>query len=223
VARAHRRTGAEGSPQLGSRLLDCNGSGRCCHLSSAAVGNSLVGVPFLTFFPAIVLAAYIGGLGPSVLATALSAIAAWVILIPPYWSLAISSGSDILALVLFLFISLILCLVIFGFQIAVSRLREIRANEQEAASKLEHRVKQRTDELQASEARLRAIFETSYIYQGLMTRDGVLIDANATSLTGIKSSPRGCCRKALLGHPVVHRNTWHAQNRARSGSCCRGR
>jgi K+-sensing histidine kinase KdpD len=181
------------------------------------LGDSLVGVPFLTFFPAIVLAAYIGGLGPSVLATALSAIAAWVILLPPYWSLAISSGSDTLALVLFLFISLILCLVIFGFQVAVSRLREARANEQEAASKLEHRVKQRTAELQASEARLRAIFETSYIYQGLMTLDGVLLDANATSLTGIKSSLGDVVGKPFWDTP------WFTQNRARSDPCCRGR
>jgi K+-sensing histidine kinase KdpD len=66
------------------------------------LGDALVGVPFLTFFLAIVVAAYIGGLGPEVLDTALSAIAALVILIPPYRSLAVSSESDIVALVLFL-------------------------------------------------------------------------------------------------------------------------
>ena len=152
------------------------------------LGDVLVGVPFLTFFPAIVLAACIGGLGPGILATTLSAIGAWIILIPPYWNLAIASASDIVALVFFLVISLILCLIIFGFQVAVSRLREARARERAAANELEHQVEQRTAELQASEARLRTIFETSYIYQGLMTIDGVLLDANATSLTGIKSS-----------------------------------
>ena len=152
------------------------------------LGNALVGVPFLTFFPAIVLAVYIGGLGPGVLATALSTVAAWVILIPPYWSLAVASASDIVALALFLPISLTFCLIIFGFHVAVNRLRDARAREKDAANELERQVQWRTAELQASEARLRAIFETSYIYQGLLTLDGILLDANTTSLTGIKSS-----------------------------------
>ncbi len=60
----------------------------------------------------------------------------------------------------------------------------------EAASRrlnemLEVQVAQRTAELQAKEARLRTIFETSYTYQGLLAVDGTLIDANATSLAGI--------------------------------------
>ena len=50
---------------------------------------------------------------------------------------------------------------------------------------LEVQVVQRTAELQAKEARLRTIFETSYTYQGLMALDGTLLDANATSLAGI--------------------------------------
>lgn len=50
---------------------------------------------------------------------------------------------------------------------------------------LEEQVADRTARLQANEARLRSIFETSYQYQGLMTLDGTLRDANATSLEGI--------------------------------------
>gem|GEM_PF-42471 len=50
--------------------------------------------------------------------------------------------------------------------------------------------------LQLSEARLRAIFETSFQLQGLLTPDGTLIDSNATSLEVIASS-----RDAVLGKP----------------------
>ena len=50
---------------------------------------------------------------------------------------------------------------------------------------LETQVAERTEELQAKEARLRAVFQTSYTYQGLMALDGTLLDANATSLEGI--------------------------------------
>jgi PAS domain S-box-containing protein len=50
---------------------------------------------------------------------------------------------------------------------------------------LEAQIIERTAELQAKEARLRTIFETSFTYQGLMSVDGTLLDANATSLSGI--------------------------------------
>ena len=50
---------------------------------------------------------------------------------------------------------------------------------------LERQVFDRTAELQAKQARLRTIFETSYAYQGLIAIDGTLLDANSTSLSGI--------------------------------------
>ena len=52
---------------------------------------------------------------------------------------------------------------------------------------LEAQVVARTQEVQAKEARLRAIFETSFTYQGLMELDGTLRDANSTSLAGVDS------------------------------------
>jgi PAS domain S-box-containing protein len=54
--------------------------------------------------------------------------------------------------------------------------------------RLEVQVSQRTAELQAKEARLRTIFATSYTYQGLLAIDGTLLDANATSLSGIDAT-----------------------------------
>jgi PAS domain S-box-containing protein len=50
--------------------------------------------------------------------------------------------------------------------------------------------------LQLSEARLRAIFETSFQLQGLLTPDGTLLDSNATSLEVIDAS-----REEVLGKP----------------------
>ncbi|WP_064742437.1 ATP-binding protein [Bradyrhizobium sp. ORS 375] len=50
---------------------------------------------------------------------------------------------------------------------------------------LETQVSERTAELQAKEARLRTIFEASYTFQALLSSDGTLIDANATSLEAI--------------------------------------
>jgi PAS domain S-box-containing protein len=52
---------------------------------------------------------------------------------------------------------------------------------------LEQQIAERTAALRTSEARLRTIFETSYQFQGLIGLDGILLDANATSLAAIES------------------------------------
>ncbi|SEI51384.1 PAS domain-containing protein [Frateuria terrea] len=61
---------------------------------------------------------------------------------------------------------------------------------------LETQVHERTQALLQSEARLRAILETSFQYQGLLSLEGTVLDANATSLQGILST-----RHELIGRP----------------------
>jgi signal transduction histidine kinase/DNA-binding response OmpR family regulator len=58
-----------------------------------------------------------------------------------------------------------------------------RANES-----LEKQVQERTADLRTKETRLRSIFGTSYTYQGFLSVDGTLLDANPTSLAGIQST-----------------------------------
>src|SRR5882672_914156 len=50
---------------------------------------------------------------------------------------------------------------------------------------LEQRITERTAQLESNEAQMRAIFETSHQYQGLLNSDGDLLYANRTSLNGI--------------------------------------
>src|SRR5690242_4832514 len=52
---------------------------------------------------------------------------------------------------------------------------------------LEQRIAQRTAQLESSEAQMRAIFETSHQYQGLLDDAGNLLYANATALAGINA------------------------------------
>ena len=52
---------------------------------------------------------------------------------------------------------------------------------------LEQRIRERTTQLQSNEARMRAIFETSHLYQGLLDLDGKLTYVNKTALAGIQS------------------------------------
>jgi PAS domain S-box-containing protein len=45
-----------------------------------------------------------------------------------------------------------------------------------------------SDALELSEARLRTIFETSHLFQGLLTPDGIMLDANTMSLASINAT-----------------------------------
>ena len=52
---------------------------------------------------------------------------------------------------------------------------------------LEQRIAERTAQLESNEAQMRAIFETSHQYQGLLNLQGELLYANRTSLAGIRA------------------------------------
>jgi PAS domain S-box-containing protein len=52
---------------------------------------------------------------------------------------------------------------------------------------LEQRIAQRTAQLESSEAKMRAIFETSHQYQSLLDEAGNVLYANATALAGISA------------------------------------
>ncbi|NKI94642.1 PAS domain S-box-containing protein [Rhizobacter sp. SG703] len=75
-------------------------------------------------------------------------------------------------------------------------LADAEARHAELQARLEARVAARTEALQASEARMRTIFSTSFQYQGLLALDGTLLDANETSLRGI-----GATLEQVLGRP----------------------
>ena len=74
---------------------------------------------------------------------------------------------------------------------------------QEMNSQLEHRVRERTAELAAANARFQAIYDQG-LFSGLMTTGGVLIDANRTSL---ESS--GFTRADVIDKPLWDTGWWN--------------
>ena len=58
-------------------------------------------VLYMAFFPAVLIAAYLGGLWPGLLATCLSALAATYFLVDPPYSLAVTTVPDAVALSIF--------------------------------------------------------------------------------------------------------------------------
>jgi len=62
------------------------------------------GVPFTTFYPAVLVAG-LGGVGPGVFALALFMLASWFFFIPPVWSFYIDDWREMISLALFLIVS----------------------------------------------------------------------------------------------------------------------
>jgi PAS domain S-box-containing protein len=65
-------------------------------------------VLYMAFYPAVLLAAYFGGLWPGLLATALSALAATYFLVHPLFSLEITTAPDAVALTLFVLVGTVI-------------------------------------------------------------------------------------------------------------------
>jgi two-component sensor histidine kinase len=93
-----------------------------------AAQDLFVGYPFITLFPAVVLAAYLGGTGPGVLALALGGAGACYFLVQPPHSFALTSPSEVIGLAAYL---------VFGAFIVRAVRALAAATERERAARLD--------------------------------------------------------------------------------------
>jgi PAS domain S-box-containing protein len=91
----------------------------------------------------------------------------------------------------------------FGTNTDISVQQQAEQAVRNYAADLENRVVERTTELQASERRLRTLFETSFMFQCLITPDGIVADANTASLEAIGSDRNDVIGKPLWETPWV--------------------
>src|SRR5882724_625853 len=96
-------------------------------IASATLVRSLLngeiaeGIPFITYYPAIVITALVGGLWPGILATVLSVVIAWYLYLPPSFTFDIGR-QEIATLLLFVFVSGVNVAVVALLNAAVERL-----------------------------------------------------------------------------------------------------
>ncbi|OWW22259.1 EAL domain-containing protein [Noviherbaspirillum denitrificans] len=109
-----------------------------------------VGFPFLTFFPAVLLTAFLCGLIPGLFVSALSAAAAWYFFIPPYFEFNTLTFADRIAVAVFLAILVADCLVVHFMNVAMHAVR-----------KADLELQERNKALQQSESRLQTLTEHS--------------------------------------------------------------
>ena len=109
------------------RLLLRYGFAVLCAAAGVAVRMSLgslwgMSYPYLIFHPAVLLSAWVGGLGPGLITTGLCALAAAFFWIPPIYSVLVGSTADRVAILTFI-----------GIGLAISVLSELFHRRQRAA------------------------------------------------------------------------------------------
>ena len=142
------------------------------------------GFPFLTFFPAVLLAAYLAGLGPGLLTSALSVVAACFFFIQPDHSLPLAVP-DLSALAFFSVILIIDCVVIHAMKTALGR------------------VGRTEEQLHHSSQRLQLVLNNLNMYVAVLDLEGILHEVNEEPLrvTGLR-------KEDILGRPLWDAPWW---------------
>jgi signal transduction histidine kinase len=107
------------------------------------------GLQFVTFFPAVVLTALLVGVWCGVFAVGLSALC-WMLFLAPTGPLQSYSAQQWTVVGIFIFTGMLLSAAVGGLRVAMAETRELK-------NMLEDRVRERTEELEASASELRAL------------------------------------------------------------------
>jgi PAS domain S-box-containing protein len=127
-----------------------------------AIDPYVVGVQFITFFPAVIIATLISGFGAGVFCAALSAAAAIFFVLPPRLSFYIDHPGEVAAVLLFILVAFSNVVLVAGMRLAVEGYREL-------SRKLEHGIEEHGTELTKARERLeieatfRAMFNVSSV------------------------------------------------------------
>jgi two-component sensor histidine kinase len=103
------------------------------------LGSTLAYAPFLTFFPAVIVATFIGGRGPGLLATICSAVLAWLIVQESFSEIA--SVDRTVAFGLYVLIASFNCVLIDWLLKAGEQNAALAARSETLLLELQHRVK----------------------------------------------------------------------------------
>lgn len=105
------------------------------------LGDVLPRAPYVTIFAAVIIATYIGGLGPGLLAVVLGGLGAWYFLLPPAYSFEFEDRDGPVSLLIYLCVAGFQCLVI-NWLIGIAEQNASLADRNDLLLReLQHRVK----------------------------------------------------------------------------------
>ncbi|MGE4063492.1 MAG: sensor histidine kinase [Rhodospirillaceae bacterium] len=105
-----------------------------------ALGDLIEGVPFLLFFPGIILATFFGGIGAGIFAVVSSAFAAWYLLIPPVMGLNLTPRV-MLAVGIYIATGSLGAVMVGWLMRIAEHVADFEEHEKELLRELQHRVK----------------------------------------------------------------------------------
>jgi two-component sensor histidine kinase len=131
-----------------------------------AIDPYVVGVPFVTFFPAVMITTLVSGLGAGLFCLVLSVGAVAFFMLPPRLSFNIENLSDVLTTLLFILVTFSNVILIAGMRFAIERYRE-----------LNHKLEQHDVALREREERLAVVVaELQHRTRNLISVVGTIAD-----------------------------------------------
>ena len=131
-----------------------------------AIDPYVVGIQYVTFFPAVIITTLVSGLGAGLFCLVLSVSAVAFFMLPPRFSLYIENLSDVLTTLLFILLTFSNVILIAGMRFAIERYRE-----------LSHKLEQHDVALREREERLAVVVaELQHRTRNLMSVVGTIAD-----------------------------------------------
>jgi two-component sensor histidine kinase len=145
-----------------------------------AMDPYIVGVQYVTFFPAVIITTLISGLGAGLFGLVLSVGAAAFFVAHPRFSFGIENLSDLLTTFLFSLLTFCNVILIAGMRFAVERYRELNHTMEQNAAVLHERLERYGAALRQSEERLDvALAEVQHRTRNLISVVGTIADYTA--------------------------------------------
>lgn len=119
------------------------------------------GVPFILFYPAVAVAAWLGGFWPGILSTALSGFLSWYVFMPPYLSWTVLNTSAAGQITIFILASLFICLLAESLHEATRRATQGETKEREQREQYRVTLASIGDAVIATDAKGRVAFMNS--------------------------------------------------------------
>jgi PAS domain S-box-containing protein len=183
----------------------------CAGLATAlrvVIDPYVVGVQFITFFPAVIVTTLVSGFGAGVFCTVVSAAAANFFVMDPRFSFYIDHPGEVLAFLLFVLASLMNVLFVTGLRLAVHRNRQLTQKLEQHGMALRERPDDaaRLQEI-VLESNVDALFERMWLASIVEFSDDAIVSKN---LDGIitswnKGAERlfGYLAEEVIGKPVT--------------------